>query len=155
MAKRVHVAKRRKCVAGFTLLEILMVLAMISILAMVAMPYYQDYRTRSKVSAELSLIGPIKVRVQERYMTTGNWPISNAMAMLDEATSYRGEWVKRIDVGNDPVDGAITITYDNSAIPALGDNTTIVFYPQPDGATILWICDAGSLAREFRPHNCR
>lgn len=146
-----------KSEAGFTLLEVLMALAIMSILAMVAVPYYQDYRTRVKVAGEFGLIEPVKKRVMEEYLVKGSWPVDNDSAMLGPPGSYQGNYLQGVEVGRDPLPGALKLIYDNTKLPALGADNTIIFYPQQggNGGSVYWKCDKGSMADDYRPHQCR
>lgn len=142
--------------AGFTLVEILMVLVIASILAMIAIPYYQDYRTRAKVAGGFGLIEPVKKRVTEAFMVSGAWPVDNDDALVAAPASYHGDYLQQVEVGT-PQPGALTLTYDSDSLPALGGNNTIVFYPEVHalGGTVQWRCDQGSMAQHYRPPQCR
>jgi len=139
--------------AGFTLLEILIAMAIVSILAMVAVPYYQDYRTRAKVAGDFGLIEPVKNRVMEAHMMMGSWPVDNDSASVDAPETYHGQYLQSVEVSDQPRPGSLKLTYD---IPALGGNNTIIFYPQQGGSgSVSWKCDKGSMADNFRPNQCR
>lgn len=139
---------------GFTLLEILVALTIVSILAMIAIPFYQDYRSRAKVGGEIGLISPFKNLVTENYYYSGVWLSSNADASLGDPSDYHGEWVESIALSDVPAPGAIVITYDNNKIPALGGNNTLTFYPQANNGQVSWLCNAGTMENYYRPKNC-
>jgi type IV pilus assembly protein PilA len=141
---------------GFTLLEILIALAIVSILAMVAVPYYQDYRTRAKVAADFGLIEPVKKRLIEEFMLSGSWPVDNDSALVDAPENYHGQYLQSVEVSDQPQPGSLKLTYDNTKLPALGTNNTIIFYPQQGGSgSVSWKCDKGSMVDGFRPQQCR
>lgn len=140
---------------GFSLIEILIVLAVISILSMVAVPHYLEYAVRVKVESELGTINFVKKQMTEEFLVTNEWPTSNAMALLESKESYSGKYLQSIEVGDVPVDGAITVTFDKSKIPALNNNNTIVYYPTGNGAHEKWVCDKGSMLNPYRPPACR
>ena len=132
-----------------------MVMAILSILLMVAIPHYQDQRTRIKVVGEIELATPIKRAVAEMFYIDGILPTDNAMAGLENKESYGGRWVKTIEVGDQPAEGSITVTYDGMALPALGSKNTIVIYPTVNNGIMSWDCDQGSMVDDYRPKECR
>src|SRR5690349_666657 len=95
---------------GFTLIELMIVVAIVGILAAIALPAYQDYTVRSKVSEGLSLVSGAKTAVSETYASTGNWPGTNAAAGLAASTSITGKYVASVDVSGN---GKITVIFQN------------------------------------------
>lgn len=144
---------------GFTLIELMIVVAIIGILAAVALPAYQDYTVRAKVTEGLSLAGAAKVAVAENA--------ANGKA-------YRSGWTQPAATANvasiDIVEatGVITITY---ASTIDGGSKTILITPSSGGATftggtstastiptggsVSWDCTGGDLAQKYRPAVCR
>ena len=96
---------------GFTLIELMIVVAIIGILAAIAIPAYQDYVIRSQVSEGLAMAASAKVSVAEYYANKGNWPADNSAAGLGAASEIQGKYVQSIEVDT----GGITITYGNEA----------------------------------------
>jgi len=137
---------------GFTLLEVLIALSIISILAVIALPTYFDYEVRAKISEGFSLVDPVKNMVLEYYETNGTWPASNAQAAVEAPGSYRTDNVDNISVTANAGGVAITITY---SIPALGSNNTIVFTANANGRVTEWSCKQGTVANKFRPAACK
>ena len=92
---------------GFTLIELMIVIAIIGILAAIAIPAYQDYTVRSKVSEGLNLAGAAKLAVSEVWDSLGTLPTNQASYGLPQADSIVGTYVSSVAVSG----GTITITY--------------------------------------------
>ncbi len=134
---------------GFTLIELMIVVAIIGILAAIAIPAYQDYTIRTQVSEGMTLSGDLKAAIAETYAQTGVWPdfadlnLTDAAGTALDATSKQGRYVSQIDV----VDGSIEITYGNAANAAIGDpnNFTVGIkaWVNPNG-DLVWQCGNAS-----------
>lgn len=139
---------------GFTLIELMIVVAIIGILAAVAIPAYQDYTVRTKVSEGLSLASGAKTSVAETRLSSGSWPTSNSSAGLAAASKITGNNVQSVTVGSS---GVITIAYNNdSAI----SSKTVTLTPTiaSGGGSVTWACAAGSsngVEDRYLPGNCR
>jgi type IV pilus assembly protein PilA len=125
---------------GFTLIELMIVVAIIGILAAIAIPAYQDYTIRSQVSEGLSLAGAAKAAVAESFSQTGIAPANRQLAgMSDNGADTQGKYVTSVNVAG----GVITVTYGNEAnarITAAGQNTlTLTPYVSTD-ASVIWRC---------------
>ncbi|MES1952395.1 fimbrial protein (precursor) [Salinisphaera sp. S4-8] len=133
---------------GFTLIELMIVVAIIGILAAIAIPQYQNYTTRAKVTEGISLASSAKTGVSEFYQSQGTLPNGNTQAGLPASGSITGNNVSSVSVGNN---GAITVTYSGAPIAS----NTIIFTPNTGDGSITWTCDGGSLEDKYRPANCR
>ncbi len=148
--------------AGFTLIELMIVVAIIAILAAIAIPAYQDYVIRAEVSEGLSLADGVRAAIEDFHETTGNYPISNASAGVATATSIAGHYVSQVDVGN-PAGGPglVRVTFSNVApqhANAAISGMFLVMSPvtSNSGATS-WNCsNAGTtISPKYRPSFCR
>jgi prepilin-type N-terminal cleavage/methylation domain-containing protein len=107
---------------GFTLIELMIVVAIIGILAAIAIPAYQDYVIRSQVSEGLAMASAAKVSVAEYYANKGGWPLDNSAAGLGAASTIQGKYVSSIGVDTGGITSINIIILQN-----VGGNETYLF----------------------------
>jgi type IV pilus assembly protein PilA len=124
---------------GFTLIELMIVVAIIGILAAIAIPAYQDYTIRSQVTEGLNLAGAAKAAVAESFSNTGAAPATRTAAgMTANATDTAGKYVTSVNVTN----GTILVTYGDQANAALlGATLGLTPYETAD-LSVAWRCGA-------------
>jgi len=139
---------------GFTLIELMIVVAIIGILAAVAVPMYLDYAVRAQVADGLNLAGGAKVAVTEYIQDRGGYPPSNAAAGLADATEIQSQNVASVAVGAGT--GIITITFGNDCnVQIFGDTVTLTPDTSEPGS-VLWTCaSGGAIQNKHLPAACR
>ena len=133
---------------GFTLIELMIVVAIIGILAAVAIPAYQDYTIRAKVTEGLSLASAGKTAVSEYFSANGDLPTNNTAAGMAAPTEIAGNSVSKVEVG---AKGLITVTFSAKTIV----NKYLTLAPTTSKGKILWDCRGGDLEGKYRPSSCR
>ena len=152
---------------GFTLIELMIVVAIIGILAAIAIPAYQDYTVRSQVTEGMNLASAVETGVAEYYANTGNWPSTLLLAGIGNTPS--GKYVASVDVGTS---GVITVTYGNQAnaninaanntlslTPGLSQNMDVSWicgnHAVPSGITVSVAATEPTVAQKYLPQVCR
>ena len=143
----------KKLQQGFTLIELMIVVAIIGILAAIAIPAYQDYTIRAQVSEGLNLSAGAKAAVSEYFMDRGVMPDGNNEAGLETAGNIVGKYVASVTVGS--MDGIITVAYGNDAHATIDGDSILMTANTAAAGSVQWTCSSGSIADKHLPAACR
>jgi len=137
---------------GFTLIELMIVVAIIGILAAIAIPMYLDYAIRTQVSHGLNLAAGAKVAVAEFYQDQGVFPGDNATAGLEAAGTITGKYITQVEV---VAGGLIEVTYGGDVNLKIM-NAKLTMQAFDLNGSVAWTCTGdGVLVDKWLPPACR
>ncbi|HWU75332.1 MAG TPA: pilin [Rhodanobacter sp.] len=144
---------------GFTLIELMIVVAIIAILAAIAIPAYQDYTVRSKVTELVVAADACKTSVSEYFQSRGTMPSSMSASGCSAATSQYNNGITISGGGSATAATTITVAVNGTNLPqASGDNFSLVGTPGADTSKpIAWSCAATTttIPNKYLPATCR
>jgi len=136
---------------GFSLMELMIVLAVIAILTAVGVPAYQTYTTRAKFAEVFSLSAPAQLALAEYQQTTSEWPADNEQAGLTPPPDIAGNYVASVTVQNNQ----IVIAFKDSAGTGIANNSMILAANLGNAGQIIWGCYSLTIDPEYLPSTCR
>lgn len=140
----------KKVHQGFTLIELMIVVAIIGILAAMAIPAYQGYSIRAQISEGFVLSGPVTTAVTAFYEQLGRFPVDNAEAALESPTTYSGQYVESIFVNG----ADISIQYGNKANLEIS-GWSVILTGTGSESRMIWACKSdGIIPDNYLPSSC-
>ncbi|HEZ2377971.1 TPA: pilin [Neisseria meningitidis] len=121
---------------GFTLIELMIVIAIVGILAAVALPAYQDYTARAQVSEAILLAEGQKSAVTEYYLNHGIWPANNSSAGVATSANIKGKYVQSVEVKN----GVVTATMLSSGVNNEIKGKKLSLWAKRQNGSVKWFC---------------
>nr|WP_101134166.1 pilin [Neisseria meningitidis] len=121
---------------GFTLIELMIVIAIVGILAAVALPAYQDYTARAQVSEAILLAEGQKSAVTEYYLNHGEWPANNSSAGVASSSEIKGKYVQSVTVAN----GVITAQMASSGVNKEIQGKKLSLWAKRQAGSVKWFC---------------
>ncbi|HEZ7720271.1 TPA: pilin [Neisseria meningitidis] len=121
---------------GFTLIELMIVIAIVGILAAVALPAYQDYTARAQVSEAILLAEGQKSAVTEYYLNHGIWPGDNSSAGVATSSEIKGKYVEKVEVAK----GVITATMLSSNVNNEIKGKKLSLWAKRQAGSVKWFC---------------
>ena len=137
---------------GFTLIELMIVVAIIGILAAIALPAYQDYVARAQATEALKATEGLKTDIGVYYWQTGTYPPAGS-SIMTSAAQLQGKYFSAGGAVVNSGDGVITVTFDNG----VNSNSTVVLTPTPNPSNrqiITWVC-SGTVGNQRLPASCQ
>jgi prepilin-type N-terminal cleavage/methylation domain len=136
---------------GFTLIELMIVVAIIAVLAAIAVPAYRDYVVRTQASEGLVIATGAKAAIWEYLTNKGEFPSSNKSAGLPPAVSLAGKYVSSVEVISG---GVVQVAFDKDDTNDSLRNKNLLLSPINTGGAVAWSCN-GSIEPRFLPSTCR
>lgn len=137
---------------GFTLIELMIVVAIIGILAAIAVPAYQDYTIRSRVSEAASLAGAVRTAIDVTFsegFQLGSIPLTPASINVSASTSYKSKYVSKVVYD---AFGVITVTLTPAKELGTAAGDTVIYLPSNRGGNLSWTVSVGSsVPTKYRP----
>ncbi|HEZ5552641.1 TPA: pilin [Neisseria meningitidis] len=121
---------------GFTLIELMIVIAIVGILAAVALPAYQDYTARAQVSEAILLAEGQKSAVTEYYLNHGIWPANNNSAGVASSSTIKGKYVEKVEVKN----GVVTATMLSTGVNKEIQGKKLSLWAKRQNGSVKWFC---------------
>jgi type IV pilus assembly protein PilA len=140
---------------GFTLIELMIVVAIIAILAAIAIPQYQNYITKSQFTESQTVADGLKTPIVESFTQTGACPTNGTNGIMNDG-SYVGKYVATADTAGEAATGCtITVTFKSTTgVSTDLRGATVLFTGTNNGGTFAWTCTS-AVADKYKPQTCQ
>nr|WP_199045308.1 pilin [Dyella sp. ASV24] len=140
---------------GFTLIELMIVVAIIAILAAIAIPQYQNYITKSQFSESQTIADGLKTPIVEYYNQTGNCPTNTTTGFVTNV-SYSGKYVAKADIAGTAPSCTVTVTFkpQGSVSKPLGGYNVVITGNVGNGGAVTWSCASATIEGKYMPQVC-
>ena len=153
---------RKQLQQGFTLIELMIVIAIIGILAAIAIPAYQNYVIRAQVTEGLSLMSAAETGIDTYYAQSGSLPTTNVKAGLAKDTSIAGQYVSKVEILNRRIQATFSDTTSNAgtkqhANAAITGKILVLSPITTGGGSLQWVCGTTTttIPNKYLPNACR
>ncbi|KZE34865.1 pilin [Crenobacter luteus] len=137
---------------GFTLIELMIVVAIVGILAAMAVTAYQDYTRRAYLAEAMGVAGSVKTALEEYHAANGVWPTTASAAGLQAPAAYRGQAVESLTLVASGAVGVIQLTLNGK----VQDGAKVWLAPEENvSGAYRWRCGGESTLQRLMPSNCR